>query len=119
MLTRRQFTLTAGLGLLAAPAILSGRARATEAKTLRIGWQKNGVLALAKSQGALEARFADAGLAVTWSEFSSGPPLLEALGAGALDFGATAEAPPPSPRRRGESPRSRTCLPASTSRPRA
>lgn len=94
MLTRRQFTLTAGLGLLAAPALLSGRARATETKPLRIGWQKNGVLALAKSQGALEARFADAGLAIAWSEFSSGPPLLEALGAGALDFGPTGDVPP-------------------------
>lgn len=62
--------------------------------TLRIGWQKNGVLALAKAEGALEKRFSDRGISIKWSEFSSGPPLLEALGAGALDFGPTGDVPP-------------------------
>ena len=32
--------------------------------------------------------------ASTWNEFTSGPPLLEALGAGALDFGSTGDVPP-------------------------
>ena len=93
MVTRRQ---TLGLiGAAAAAAVLpvAGGARAA-AKELRIGWQKNGVLALAKSQGALEKRFADRGISVAWSEFTSGPPLLEALGAGALDFGPTGDVPP-------------------------
>lgn len=93
MITRRQ---TLGLfGAAAAATVLpvAGRARAA-AKEIRIGWQKNGVLALAKSQGALEKRFADRGISVTWSEFTSGPPLLEALGAGALDFGPTGDVPP-------------------------
>lgn len=92
-LNRRQ---TLGLiGAAAATAVLpiAGKARAA-AKELRIGWQKNGVLALAKSQGALEKRFADRGIKVSWSEFTSGPPLLEALGAGALDFGPTGDVPP-------------------------
>jgi sulfonate transport system substrate-binding protein len=31
---------------------------------------------------------------VTWTEFPSGPPLLEALNAGAIDFGNTGESPP-------------------------
>ncbi len=93
MITRRQ---TLGLfGAAAATAILpsvrSARAAATE---FRIGWQKNGVLALAKRRGALEKRLADQGITVSWSEFTSGPPLLEALGAGALDFGATGDVPP-------------------------
>ncbi|MGI2032380.1 aliphatic sulfonate ABC transporter substrate-binding protein [Rhizobium panacihumi] len=93
MVTRRQT-----LGLIGAAAVstvlpIAGGARAA-AKELRIGWQKNGVLALAKSQGALEKRFADRGIKVTWSEFTSGPPLLEALGAGALDFGPTGDVPP-------------------------
>ncbi|MBW9056195.1 aliphatic sulfonate ABC transporter substrate-binding protein [Rhizobium mesosinicum] len=93
MITRRQ---TLGLfGAAAATAILPSikpaRAAATE---LRIGWQKNGVLALAKSRGALEKRLADQRITVSWSEFTSGPPLLEALGAGALDFGATGDVPP-------------------------
>ena len=31
---------------------------------------------------------------MSWSEFPSGPPLLEALNAGAIDFGSAGEAPP-------------------------
>ncbi len=60
----------------------------------RIGWQKGGVLALAKASGALEAKLGERGIAVEWSEFTSGPPLLEALGANALDFGSTGDVPP-------------------------
>ena len=93
MITRRQ---TLGLfGAAAAttilPSVRAARAAATE---FRIGWQKNGVLALAKRRSALEKRLADQGITVSWSEFTSGPPLLEALGAGALDFGATGDVPP-------------------------
>jgi sulfonate transport system substrate-binding protein len=94
MLTRRHTLLA--LGGAAATLTLSGAAGARTAtpKVFRIGWQKNGVLALAKKTGALERRFADRGIAIEWSEFSSGPPLLEALGAGALDFGPTGDVPP-------------------------
>ncbi|GAC1040896.1 aliphatic sulfonate ABC transporter substrate-binding protein [Rhizobium sp. No.120] len=42
----------------------------------------------------MEKRLSDRGISVEWSEFTSGPPLLEALGAGALDFGATGDVPP-------------------------
>ncbi|MET0748673.1 MAG: aliphatic sulfonate ABC transporter substrate-binding protein, partial [Rhizobium sp.] len=62
--------------------------------TLRIGWQKFGVVALAKSNGALEKRLADKGVTVEWNEFTSGPPILEAVGAGAIDFGITGDVPP-------------------------
>ena len=60
----------------------------------RIGWQKGGVVALLKGTGELERRFDEKGVSVSWSEFTSGPPLLEALGAGALDFGSTGDVPP-------------------------
>jgi sulfonate transport system substrate-binding protein len=93
MVTRRQTLGLIGAAAAATVLPIAGRARAA-AKELRIGWQKNGVLALAKSQGALEKRFADRGIKVSWSEFTSGPPLLEALGAGALDFGPTGDVPP-------------------------
>lgn len=94
MISRRQTLslLGATAAALALPSIRSARAAA--ATTLRIGWQKNGVLALAKRKGSLEKRLADRGISVEWSEFTSGPPLLEALGAGALDFGATGDVPP-------------------------
>lgn len=62
--------------------------------TFRIGWQKGGILALAKASGAIETKLAERGIAVEWSEFTSGPPLLEALGANALDFGSTGDVPP-------------------------
>ncbi|MFK3693263.1 aliphatic sulfonate ABC transporter substrate-binding protein [Agrobacterium tumefaciens] len=93
MITRRgTLGLIAGAtGALFLPHIRRASAAAT---TLRIGWQKNGVVALAKSQGALEALLKDRGIEVKWSEFSSGPPLLEALGAGALDIGPTGDVPP-------------------------
>lgn len=92
MFTRRQT-----LGLLtasAATAILPSIRPARAATTLRIGWQKFGVLPLAKASGALEKRLSAKGVSVEWNEFTSGPPLLEAVGAGALDFGVSGDVPP-------------------------
>ena len=61
---------------------------------VRIGYQKNGVLYLAKETGQLEAALKAKGLTVKWVEFSFGPPLLEALGAGSIDYGTTGDSPP-------------------------
>ena len=93
MFTRRQ---TLGLfGAAAATAILPQvRSAKAAATTLRIGWQKFGVLPLAKASGALEKRLEAKGVSVEWNEFTSGPPLLEAVGAGALDFGVSGDVPP-------------------------
>ena len=93
MFTRRQlFPLFVGA---AATLTLPGLVRAQEpAKEFRIGWQKGGVFALAKADGSIEKRLADRGIAVSWNEFTSGPPLLEALGANAIDFGSTGDVPP-------------------------
>ena len=93
MFTRRQtFQLFAGAAaVLALPTASRAQDTATE---FRIGWQKGGVFALAKTSGALEARLAARGITVTWAEFTSGPPLLEALGANAIDFGSTGDVPP-------------------------
>ncbi|UGX84760.1 aliphatic sulfonate ABC transporter substrate-binding protein [Phyllobacterium meliloti] len=94
MLTRRQTLALLGAGAVTVLIPLTSRANAEPLKTLRIGWQKGGVLALAKGTGALEKRLEARGIAVSWAEFSSGPPLLEALGAGAVDFGPTGDVPP-------------------------
>lgn len=60
---------------------------------LRIGYQKSSVtLALARHNNDIERSFS--GTKITWAEFPSGPPLLEALGAGRLDVGMTGDAPP-------------------------
>jgi sulfonate transport system substrate-binding protein len=63
-------------------------------KVVRIGCQKYGKLVLLKGKGSLEEKLKAVGYRVTWTEFPSGPPLLEALNVGAIDFGNTGEAPP-------------------------
>jgi sulfonate transport system substrate-binding protein len=91
-LTRRDtLKLFAVAAAAASLPALPSRAAATE---FRIGWQKGSVFALAKGTGALEKRLAPRGINVSWNEFSSGPPLLEALGANALNFGSTGDIPP-------------------------
>jgi sulfonate transport system substrate-binding protein len=61
---------------------------------LRIGYQKIGALLIVKEQKVLEQRFEPEGVRVRWIEFAFGPPLLEALGAGAIDYGYTGDSPP-------------------------
>src|SRR4029453_159119 len=66
----------------------------TPDKGVRIGYQKYGKLVLLKGKGSLEEKLKTVGYKVVWAEFPSGPPLLEALNVGAIDFGNTGEAPP-------------------------
>ncbi len=91
-MNRRELFLAAG----AAVATVAGASppRAAEPRELRIGYQKSGILPLVKQQGRLEERFKPQGIAVKWVEFSFGPPLLEALNVGSIDFGTTGDAPP-------------------------
>nr|WP_156922328.1 sulfonate ABC transporter substrate-binding protein [Azorhizobium doebereinerae] len=89
-LTRRGFAALAAAGLVAGWA---GAACAQE-KVVRIGYQKYGTLILLKNKGLLEDKLKPLGYSVRWSEFPAGPQLLEALNAGAIDFGNTGEAPP-------------------------
>jgi sulfonate transport system substrate-binding protein len=63
-------------------------------RVVRIGFQKYGKLVLLKSKGSLDEKLKPLGYTVVWTEFPSGPPLLEAINAGAIDFGNTGEAPP-------------------------
>jgi len=61
---------------------------------IRIGFQKYGTLVLLKAKGSLEKKLEPLGFGVLWTEFPSGPPLLEAINVGAIDFGTTGETPP-------------------------
>jgi sulfonate transport system substrate-binding protein len=63
-------------------------------KVVHIGFQKYGKLVLLRNKGTLEDQLKAIGFTVAWTEFPSGPPLLEAINAGAIDFGNTGEAPP-------------------------
>ncbi|APH53480.1 Alkanesulfonates-binding protein [Granulibacter bethesdensis] len=62
--------------------------------TIRIGFQKYGTLVLLRQKGWLEKALESSGHQVVWSEFPAGPQLLEAMAAGAIDFGSTGETPP-------------------------
>ncbi|TXN63748.1 aliphatic sulfonate ABC transporter substrate-binding protein [Methylobacterium sp. WL6] len=90
MIDRRRLLATA----LAAALPLTRPAMAAEPGVLRIGYQKNGILVVAKQQGVIEERLAKLGHSVRWIEFSFGPPLLEALSLDGIDFGQTGDAPP-------------------------
>lgn len=58
-------------------------------ETLRIGYQKSSTLiTLLKTQGTLEKTLAQKNIDVSWHEFSSGLPLLEALNVGNVDISA-------------------------------
>ncbi|MBI6753685.1 aliphatic sulfonate ABC transporter substrate-binding protein [Pseudomonas syringae] len=75
-------------GLLAA-LILCITFPAEAQETLRIGYQKSSTLiTLLKTQGILEKALAAQHVAVTWHEFPSGLPLLEALNIGNVDISA-------------------------------
>lgn len=89
--------LAASATALAASAPQPGRLSQARAQRneVRIGYQKGSAnLLVLKSKGLLEGALGEFGTTVTWTEFPAGPPLLEALNAGALDFGTTG-APPP------------------------
>src|SRR4029079_2264035 len=89
---RREFL---GLSVGGAIAALSPRPEAqTTIKEIRIGYQKTGVLVIARQQGVLEKRFAEKQIGIKWIEFTSGPPLLEAMSIGSVDLGAVGDTPP-------------------------
>ncbi len=63
------------------------------AETLRIGYQKSAsALVVLKQHHDLERALAPNN--VQWVQFQAGPPMLEAMNAGAIDIGYTGESPP-------------------------
>ncbi|HEY5581535.1 MAG TPA: aliphatic sulfonate ABC transporter substrate-binding protein [Rhodoferax sp.] len=74
---------------LVALATVGVQAQAARSDTLRIGYQKSSTLiTILKKRGTLEQLLAARGIKVSWHEFSSGLPLLEALNLGNVDFSA-------------------------------
>ena len=92
-ISRRAFTAALAGAAATLPFIKAGTAAAAD-KVVRIGYQKYGTLVLLKGKGSLEAKLQVIGYSVEWTEFPGGPQLLEALNAGAVDFGSTGETPP-------------------------
>jgi sulfonate transport system substrate-binding protein len=90
--------LVGATALLAGTGSLAGLAAAkpltqVQTKVLRIGLQKSSTFNILRARGELARRLQRQGIKVTWSEFTSGPPLLEALAAGKVDVGETGDAP--------------------------
>jgi ABC-type taurine transport system substrate-binding protein len=80
--------LAAGVIGLVATSLLAQPGCAEE---IRIGYQKSSTLtAILKTNGELEKALAPLGMTVTWREFTSGLPLLEAINIGSVDFGDAA-----------------------------
>ena len=90
---RRTF-LRAALAVVTLSLAVGASHAQSQDKVVRIGFQKYGNLILLKGKGDLEKRLAPLGYQVEWNEFPSGPPLLEALNVGAIDFGHAGETPP-------------------------
>jgi sulfonate transport system substrate-binding protein len=89
MTLNRRHLLTAAMVL---PAI---GVRAADSKTLRMGFQKGeAILMAAKANQGLERLLAPKGYGVQWVEFQFGPPMLEAMRVGSIDFGAVGDTPP-------------------------
>ena len=93
MITRRTTLAALTAAVTLACASLS---RAEAPESFKVGYQKSAsILVVARQRGLLETRLAELGVdKVDWVEFQFGPPLLEALGSGAVDIGFVGDAPP-------------------------
>jgi sulfonate transport system substrate-binding protein len=86
--------LLQGIGATGFLAGLTAKVQAADLKEIRIGYQKAGFLIALKQRQSLETAFRADGINVRWVEFAFGPPILEGINTGNLDFGFTGDAPP-------------------------
>lgn len=63
-------------------------------KEIRIGTQKGGFFPAVRARHTVEDAFKPLGIDVVWIDFQFGPPLLEAINVGSVDFGYVGDAPP-------------------------
>ncbi|MFE1602180.1 aliphatic sulfonate ABC transporter substrate-binding protein [Methylobacterium sp. ID0610] len=78
-----------GLVRVLVSALLILVAAAAEARTLRLGYQRSSTLiALLREDGSLEKALQPLGVTVSWHEFTSGLPIMEALNLGQIDVSA-------------------------------
>jgi sulfonate transport system substrate-binding protein len=91
MITRRK--MLGGTLAVAAFAISPAQAEEKLAE-VRIGTQKGGFFPAVRQRRSVEYAFKPLGVEVRWIDFQFGPPLLEAINAGSVDFGFVGDAPP-------------------------
>jgi aliphatic sulfonates family ABC transporter substrate-binding protein len=75
-----------------APRVRS-RPIAQRAGTLRVGYQKLGLLMLVKASGRLDAALAAQGTTIEWSEYEGGMQIVDALRSLQLDLGVVGDCP--------------------------
>jgi sulfonate transport system substrate-binding protein len=92
--TRRSFAAGVAVALLGSISIAASSAAAQQLKEVRIGFQRAGIFPAVKQRHTVEDALRPRGIEVKWVEFAFGPPLLEALNTGNIDFGYTGDAPP-------------------------
>ncbi|SHL26401.1 sulfonate transport system substrate-binding protein [Bradyrhizobium lablabi] len=90
---RREF-LNFSLGATAAAALSSRAMGETGLKEIRIGTQKGGFFPAVRQRHTLEDAFKPLGIDIKWIDFQFGPPLLEAINVGSVDFGYVGDSPP-------------------------
>ena len=61
---------------------------------IRIGTQKGGFFPAVRQRHTLEDTFKPLGIEIKWIDFQFGPPLLEAINVGSVDFGFVGDSPP-------------------------
>ena len=91
MITRR--TIVTGALSLASLAAVSARAEDKPAE-IRIGTQKGGFFPAIRQRHTIDDAFRPLGIEIKWIDFQFGPPLLEAINAGSVDFGFVGDTPP-------------------------
>ena len=91
MTTRRN--LLSGVLVLAALAITPAQAQ-DKPTEIRIGTQKGGFFPAVRQRHTVEDAFKPLGIEIKWIDFQFGPPLLEAINVGSVDFGFVGDSPP-------------------------
>jgi sulfonate transport system substrate-binding protein len=92
MVMRRREFLKLSVGsaaLLSLPALAEALPKA-----IRIGTQKGGYFSAVRQRHTVEDAFRPVGIDIQWVDFQFGPPLLEAINVGSVDFGYVGDTPP-------------------------
>ncbi|WP_156435835.1 aliphatic sulfonate ABC transporter substrate-binding protein [Bradyrhizobium lablabi] len=92
-ITRRGIVI--GALIFASLAVVPAQAQSTDRPTeIRIGTQKGGFFPAVRQRHTVEDAFKPLGIEIKWIDFQFGPPLLEAINVGAVDFGFVGDSPP-------------------------
>lgn len=91
MISRRHILATA---LLLATAVAAPVHAEDKPAEIRIGTQKGGFFPAVRQRHTLENAFKPLGIEIKWIDFQFGPPLLEAINVGSVDFGYVGDSPP-------------------------